>query len=540
MDSNITKAIGILNNYSEFTNIEPDDIGVTFSYNDADYEILIFDEDKTYIPCMTTINNTKSFPHISLSSIEFQGKKYRILCLFEQGTIVNSLLPFEDKIKLLADRLIELATLSKHEIESEYQKEFLYYWNASVKDMNKEYQLYLNNDSHCLWLNQYLYRNNIIRIKESAFMFNDESTMIQKDKIPVLYLPILDARGILPPLPDKPWDAKNILDILSNVQLQRIDYGAYKEITDLSYSRLTILLIFKIQNYYFGCMVKFKNPGTAKLIKKLENEICEIVPISIQRCDFSYLNQQIGNDLLLINKKIVIIGAGSLGSYVASEIIRAGCKNIVIVDNDEFEPPNIMRHQLELSASGIIKSLALAYKLGRLHPEISAEFINKKIDGENCIEILPTDIDAIIFTVGNSDVQLRCNMKYSNAHFQKPVLYSWLEGDGCSSHVLGISYSHKGCFECLFTDTQGDLVNNQVNITNDLEIPILRNGCGGTRIAYGNSTLLTATTIVLQALRDIIGDDFHQNFLISYTNSTIMKTDSFIKEKCGCCSGEKK
>lgn len=535
MDNYLINASKILKNYAEFTNIECDDIGIVFSFNGVDYKIWIFSEDKTSMPIITTVNNTTSYPHISLFDAEFDDKKYRGLCLFEQGTVVNSLLSFDEKIQMLADRLIELATLSKNEIEKEYQKEFLYYWNASVEKADKKYQLFLKDDSKCEWLDQCLYKNNVVRVIDSSFRFNDESNMIAKDKIPALYMPILDARGILPPLIDKPWEAKNILDIVCSIQFQRINIEIFQEILCLSYSRQSIMLIFKLDNMYFACLVKFKNAGTAKLIRKLENQISEVIPISIQRCDFSFLNQQIGNDLSLIDKKIAIIGAGSLGSYVAAELIRAGCKSILIIDNDKLEPPNIMRHRLPLNNSGFNKSLALAFTLEQVHPEIQVEFIRKKVDNKNCIDIIPSDIDVVIFTVGNSDVQLRCNMQYKNQHFQKPVLFSWLEGDGCSSHVLGICYNLEGCFECLFTDIDGNMVNNQANITNESTIQILRNGCGGTRVAYGNSTLLTATVITLQALKDIISKNFKQNFVIHYTDSKITKDYNFIKGRCRCC-----
>ena len=37
--------------------------------------------------------------------------------------------------------------------------------------------------------------------------------------------------------------------------------------------------------------------------------------------DYSFLCEQIGNDIGLLNKRILLIGAGSLGSYVAFELV---------------------------------------------------------------------------------------------------------------------------------------------------------------------------------------------------------------------------
>ena len=53
----------------------------------------------------------------------------------------------------------------------------------------------------------------------------------------------------------------------------------------------------------------------------------------------------------------------------------------------------------------------------------------------------------------------------------------------------------KGCFECLYTAESGELTNNrsQKNDETDMESSIIRNGCGGTRAAYGTATILRTT-----------------------------------------------
>lgn len=48
----------------------------------------------------------------------------------------------------------------------------------------------------------------------------------------VYYIPIIDNRGILPPVKNKPWKSTNILDILKGRAYKRIDTLTYKAIKD--------------------------------------------------------------------------------------------------------------------------------------------------------------------------------------------------------------------------------------------------------------------------------------------------------------------
>ena len=42
-------------------------------------------------------------------------------------------------------------------------------------------------------------------------------------------------------------------------------------------------------------------------------------------------------------KKIAILGVGGLGGPIAEQLIRVGCENITICDNDKFELTNLNR-----------------------------------------------------------------------------------------------------------------------------------------------------------------------------------------------------
>lgn len=124
-------------------------------------------------------------------------------------------------------------------------------------------------------------------------------------------------------------------------------------------------------------------------MEKIEYAIEKIECLTVNRCDYYYLNKQIGNDTSIIGKKIAIIGAGSLGSYIAVELVKSGIKELAIYDPDILEKENILRHQCELVWSKCSKVNALKYKLQKIHPEIIIK-ANKEYVTD---EILERDIN---------------------------------------------------------------------------------------------------------------------------------------------------
>ena len=86
-------------------------------------------------------------PHILLDEIDFEGNsdlpkgKYRSVCLYESGRIVNALMPYEEKIVDAIERLLALLSLSPLQREKEFQKEFLFYWNSAAQNGKRDVYL---------------------------------------------------------------------------------------------------------------------------------------------------------------------------------------------------------------------------------------------------------------------------------------------------------------------------------------------------------------------------------------------------------------
>lgn len=540
----INEVKNILRKYNEINinNIDSEEeyfAFIGFEYQDKQFSIVINQIDPiTEMPFIFTGSDLDDYPHI-MGEYEYKDKKIRYICLLESTDFVKSIMSLEEKVSLLVDQLLRLFRLSKSQIEKEYQKEFLYYWDASSKNVDKIY-LYLSEDNKVQQLSKYK-NEKATRIISHNMKFNDKAQWKHDPNPPIYYLPIIDNRGILPPTSKEKWSKKDIVNIIDDRQCSKISNESYQFLTEQNFSGRELILVFGMRTPYntisFVCSITFRSGGQDKLFKKITSSDFEIACLETTRCDYEFLNKQIGNDVRLIDKKVAIIGAGSLGSYVANEVIRSGVKQLTIYDDDTLSEQNVLRHTIGMSGVGYTKVIALKATLQHIHPEILVNSISTKFFEDN-IALTSGKYDLIIFTVGGSDTQLECNKEFSRASNKEKVVYGWLEADGINSHVLYVDYKNPGCFQCLFTDAEGSPVNNKVNVANEsvIEERTIRNSCGGTRVAYGTEILSRTTSVIINTIKKIYTESCKDNFLIDINAEEVVNRLEFYESKCRCCN----
>lgn len=71
---------------------------------------------------------------------------------------------------------------------------------------------------------------------------------------------------------------------------------------------------------------------------------------------------------VMLQKKAVFVGCGSVGSLVAVELAKAGVGHFMLIDNDVFGYHNICRHQCGIYDVGRFKTDALADRILQINP----------------------------------------------------------------------------------------------------------------------------------------------------------------------------
>jgi molybdopterin/thiamine biosynthesis adenylyltransferase len=79
-------------------------------------------------------------------------------------------------------------------------------------------------------------------------------------------------------------------------------------------------------------------------------------------------------DKKLQNAKILLVGAGSVGSTLIELFARLGCEKITIVDHDQLQAGNLSRHSLTLNEVGNNKAEMLSWKLNSIFPHMDVQF----------------------------------------------------------------------------------------------------------------------------------------------------------------------
>ena len=87
----------------------------------------------------------------------------------------------------------------------------------------------------------------------------------------------------------------------------------------------------------------------------------------------------------MLNKKAIIIGCGSVGSYICLELAKSGIGHFMIIDFDTVDYQNICRHQCGISDVGEYKVVAVAQRILDINPH--AEVILEKTN----LESVPSD-----------------------------------------------------------------------------------------------------------------------------------------------------
>ena len=111
----------------------------------------------------------------------------------------------------------------------------------------------------------------------------------------------------------------------------------------------------------------------------------------------------------LADRKVAIVGCGSMGSKVATMLARSGVGEFVLVDDDLLLPENLVRNDLDWREVALHKVDALAGKLELVHPTVSCKRYRRSLGGqeatgsiENLIGVL-AKCDLIIDATADTD-----------------------------------------------------------------------------------------------------------------------------------------
>jgi molybdopterin/thiamine biosynthesis adenylyltransferase len=148
----------------------------------------------------------------------------------------------------------------------------------------------------------------------------------------------------------------------------------------------------------------------------------------------------------LLDAKVLLLGAGGLGSPAALYLAAAGVGTLGIVDNDVVETSNLQRQVIHSSERiGVSKVDSAAQTITALNPDVHVEGHALRLGPENIMEILP-GYDIVVDGLDNFPTRYLLND--ASVRLGIPVVSAAILG---FEGQLSVFKPHDGpCYRCLF------------------------------------------------------------------------------------------
>src|SRR5580704_9455266 len=152
----------------------------------------------------------------------------------------------------------------------------------------------------------------------------------------------------------------------------------------------------------------------------------------------------------LLDARVVVVGCGALGSFLAGALARAGVGYLRIIDRDYVEPSNLQRQWLfdeADAAEGLPKAIAAARHLAAINSGITAEPVVADLTPANAEELL-SGVDLILDGADNFETRYLVN-DYSVSRGVR-----WIYGAAVGSYGISMPVvpGVTACLRCIYPD----------------------------------------------------------------------------------------
>ena len=403
--------------------------------------------------------------------------------------------------------------------DDDFINEFESYWSRA--DIEYKADSYINLDENIRMIKTYL--NN-----KKLYIYDDKKDLeyaLQKDNetekedciYEALYIPLKSNNNIFPPKHNELWKIGEIRNII----IKNLEKKELKKIRELlKKHKFTNFFIISFPNkknerVVIGiCCYDFYNFVIEKSLHPIITTWanCKIDLIDIDRKDKNYLLNRGGALDFILDKKILVLGCGSLGGHIIEQLVNVGINNITIVDKDKFSIENIYRHVLGydcLKSEGSYKSEEMKNYLEKKYRNLKVTAIAYELI--DCIKDESLDLekfDLIIIAIGNPNMEFELNKIIQSLSVKIPTIFTWNEPNGIGGHVLVTNNGRTGgCYECLYSNpSTGDRVlKNKASLVDSAETYAKKYaGCGSAFLPYSYldsvQTALLCSRSVLEVL----------------------------------------
>jgi len=224
-------------------------------------------------------------------------------------------------------------------------------------------------------------------------------------------------------------------------------------------------------------------------------------------------------------KKVLLVGCGAIGSFVAVELARAGVGDLALLDFDVVQPGNSLRWPLGRRAWGVKKSVALKYFIDQNYPRTKVDALHGRLGGGMAddtelpaeVESSPTQLDQILGLIQDADLVIDASASSEVQHalnfycrdLGKPLVMGYATEGLAGGVVARFRSRSDACWVCLnehWNDEDGPLPNLRIDKTG-VVTPI---GCNQPTFTGGSFDLQEVSLEIVRSAIGLLADGAYQ------------------------------
>ncbi|MCK4504661.1 MAG: ThiF family adenylyltransferase [Candidatus Aegiribacteria sp.] len=460
------------------------------------------------------------------------------VCFMQNEGLILDPNRFEEVVSTALSKAIkQVRTGAKRENVHDFIAEFLSYWNLQKDLLTTGSFVDPNDEPKLVQVFVQGTKYSYVCDKEADLRHylsgSDAEHLTQRN---ALYVPLPIGTAIIPPNPDIGWSPVEA----TNIVLECLDARTRKKTAKLC-RKLTkqdelVILYLPQTTGNGGALFGLKYHGVHETHPFAGGPTpASLTPVRLLRHDRSLLLPRGGANVELHDKRILVVGCGSVGGFLSVELARSGFGHLTLVDFDGLDGVNVFRHVLgieHLNEKGCKAELLVRYISDSI-PYMDVTAIPDRI--EQAINSGTVDLsrfDLVITALGNPATELYLNRLVGEDPTRfPPLIFTWVEAFGIGWHVQVSNNAREegGCLECLYTNLPGDHSDLHCRASfakAGQEFGQNISGCSGLFVPYGSATAIHAALLAVETASDVLTGQEIRNPQLSVKGRSRAFTDA--------------
>jgi len=225
--------------------------------------------------------------------------------------------------------------------------------------------------------------------------------------------------------------------------------------------------------------------------------------------------------LSLTNKKILLVGLGTIGSNLVNILVKSGAGDgtfgsLTIIDNDLYYPYNFSRHFLGLDSSYSNKCDEIKKHISKMAPFVKIISVNESIFN---YPIEKNNFDIVIDTTGEESLTIWLNEKIDKINRNKafPIIFisGWIKGSGEYAECFIRPSISDSCHEC-YRSSNLNIPPRQDNLP-------LRDSCRSIYVPFPITASLYSSLLFMYVIEKYLSGEIESSMFYRQNIETVSK-----------------